>query len=133
MQTILRYNTPLVSPDNGFTLSAVTSFERLEVCTAYTGTRHNTGMVLVEVELLTGWEAVSPERLINEVDTVVQRVEQDEKNNMVVLYFDQIARQQTCVSFEVKEVTNIKDRKDAMVTVYDYYNRDETATVLYNV
>ena len=33
---------------------AVSSTNRLEVCLAYTGARPNTGMVLVEVELLTG-------------------------------------------------------------------------------
>ena len=38
-------------------------------------------MVLIEVELVTGWEAVSPESMINEVDSGVQRVEQDDKEN----------------------------------------------------
>ena len=40
-------------------------------------------MVLVEVEMLTGWEAVTPERLINEVDSGVQRVETDKEENKV--------------------------------------------------
>lgn len=45
--------------------------------------QEKTGMVLVEVELVTGWEAVSPERLINEVDSGVQRVESDKEENKV--------------------------------------------------
>ena len=57
---------------------SVTNTNRLEVCLAYTGTRPNTGMVLVEVELLTGWRAVSLERLINQVEVLVQRVDQEE-------------------------------------------------------
>ena len=95
--------------------------------------RPNTGMVLVEVELLTGWRAVSPERLTNEVDATVQRVDLEEEDNMVVLYFDQMTKQETCVAMEVEQVTNIKNSQDAMVTVYDYYNREEMTTVLYNM
>ena len=112
---------------------SVTNTNRLEVCLAYTGARPNTGMVLVEVELLTGWRAVSPERLTNQVEALVQRVDQDEEDNMVILYFDQITRQETCVTMEVEQVTNIKNCQEAIVTVYDYYNREEMATVLYNM
>ena len=106
----------------------------MEVCAAYTGTRDKTGMVVVEVELLTGWQAVSPERLTNEVNRgLVQRVDMEEEDNMVILYFDEMTKQETCVTLEVGQVTNIKNRKEAMITVYDYYNRDEMATILYNM
>ena len=37
----------------------VININRLEVSLAYTGSKPNTGIVLVEVELLTGWRAVS--------------------------------------------------------------------------
>ena len=47
------------------------SADRLELCVAYTGARPNTGMVLVKVELLTVWRAVSPERLTNQVEALV--------------------------------------------------------------
>ena len=74
MQTVLRYNTPQVTANKGFSLRAraATDTIGLEVCLAYTGARPNTGMVLVEVELLTGWRAVSPERLTNQVEALVQ-------------------------------------------------------------
>ena len=104
-----------------------------ETCAAVTRTRVNMGMVVVEVELLTGWRAVSPERLTNEVEAVVQRVDMEEEDNMVILYFDEITRQETCVTLEVEQVTNIKNRKEASVTVYDYYNRDEMASILYKI
>ena len=57
----------------------------ITICAAYTGTEEKTGMVLIEVELVTGWEVVSPQSLKNEVDSRVQRVEEDEKENKVVL------------------------------------------------
>ena len=86
MQTVLRYNTSQVTANKGLSLRAraVTNTNRLEVCFAYTGARPNTGMVLVEVELLTGWRAVSPERLTNQVEVQVQRVDLEEENNMVI-------------------------------------------------
>ena len=56
-----------------------------------------------------------------------------EKDNMVILYFDQMTRQETCVILEVEQVTNIKNTKEALITVYDYYNREEMATILYNM
>ena len=135
MQTVLRYNTPQVTANKGLSLRAraVTNTNRLEVCLAYTGARPNTGMVLVEVELLTGWRAVSPERLTNQVEALVQRVDLEEEDNMVVLYFDQMTRQETCVTMEVEQVSYIKNSQEAIVTVYDYYNRAEMATILYNM
>ena len=135
MQTVLRYNTPQVEANNGFTLRArrTSNTSRLEVCAAYTGPRDNTGMVLLELELLTGWRAISPERLTNEVEALVQRVDMEEEDNMVVLYFDQMTMKETCVTMELEKVINIKNAKEATVTVYDYYNREEMATILYKM
>ena len=90
-------------------------------------------MVLIEVELVTGWEAVSPDRLINEVDSGVQRVEMDEEENKVVLYFDEMTSEERCIILEMKHVMAVEQPKDASVTVYDYYAREDTATVLYNM
>ena len=40
---------------------------------------------------------------------------------------------ETCVDLALKDVMTIDMPKDALVTVYDYYNREETASVLYNM
>lgn len=140
IQTVLRYNTKEVKDNNAFSLNVtpmdVNSVDQdptLKICSSYTGAEDKTGMVLIEVELVTGWEAVTPERLINEVDSGVQRVETDKEENKVVLYFDELTRKEHCVSLEMKYVMIIDEAKDALVTVYDYYNREETASVLYNM
>ena len=81
VQTVLRYNTPLVRANNGFRLRTdVSDTNRLEVCAAYTGTRDKTVIVVV-----------------------------------------------------VEDVSFINNRKEASVTVYDFYNRDEVASILYNM
>jgi len=138
VQTVLRYNIPEVQQDNGFTITAqgntnTVDDPSLTVCAAYTGTEEQTGMVLIEVEMVTGWEAVNPERLKNEVDSGVQRVEIDDKENKVVLYFDSMPKTEKCIDLELKQVMDIEDAKDALVTIYDYYNREESASVLYNL
>merc|ERR1719474_2101652 len=72
------------------------------------------GMVLIEIELVTGWEAVNPQNLKNMVDTGVQRVEEDEKENKVVLYFDSMPKTEKCINLEIKQVTIIDGAKDAL-------------------
>lgn len=49
------------------------------------------------------------------------------------MYFDEMTSEGRCVSLELKDVMIIDEAKDALVTVYDYYNREETASVLYNM
>ena len=90
-------------------------------------------MVLIEVELVTGWEAVTPENLINEVDSGVQRVEQDDEENKVVLYFDSMPKEEKCIDMELKQVITIEAAKAALITIYDYYNRQDSASVLYSL
>ena len=139
VQTVLRYNTPRVTASAGFTLSAaatnlnsVVEEPTLRLCAAYTGSRQSTGMVVMEVELVTGWQAVTPEKLLNVVEFGVKRVEEKE-DNKVVLYFDEMTKRETCVRMQVIELTSIQNSKDATITVYDYYNREETAAILYNM
>ena len=45
--------------------------------------QERTGMVLVEVELVTGWEADRPEDLVKVEEYSVQRVEHDKEDNKV--------------------------------------------------
>ena len=50
-----------------------------------------------------------------------------------VLYFDEITRAEECVALPLRDVMTVEEAKDALVTVYDYYNREETASLLYNM
>ena len=138
VQSVLRYNIPQVEGNTGFNITAqgdTNSIEdpMLRVCATYTGDREKTGMVLIEVEMVTGWKVVNLENVKNVVDTGVQRVEEDEKENKVVLYFDSMSKQEKCIDLTIKQTTIIDDAKDALITVYNYYNRENSASVLYNL
>ena len=66
MLVICRYNMPDATENHGFSVTArqLVGQARLEICAAYTGSRPATGMVLLELELVTGWQAVNPDRSI---------------------------------------------------------------------
>jgi len=77
VQTVLRYNTPNAPQNSGFALTAAQEGSDLNVCAQYTGTQSETGMVVMEVEMVSGWEArfSEIESLVNDVNYEIQRVE----------------------------------------------------------
>ena len=102
----------------------------LNICAAYTGEKDSTGMVLLEIELVTGWEVINPHDLKDEEDSVVQRVEMENKENKLVLYFDSMQKKATCIELELIKVIDLEDTKDALITIYDYYNMEDTQKVV---
>jgi alpha-2-macroglobulin len=136
VQTVLRYNTPEAPANSGFTLTAAQEGSGLNVCGQYTGSQSKTGMVVMEVEMVSGWEArfSEIESLVNDVNYEIQRVERgkEDKDN-VVLYFDSWPRDELCVTLPLKQDTMINEVKPAVVSLYDYYNTDDKATVLYSL
>lgn len=77
-------------------------------------------MVLIEVEMVSGWEAVYPESLVNEIEYEVQRVERGkEDKETVVLYFDTWPRREKCVPVELKQVSQIEiDSNFTTLTIF---------------
>jgi len=136
VQTVLRYNTPEAPQNSGFTLTAAQDGSDLNVCGEYTGSQSETGMVVMEVEMVSGWEArfSEIESLVNDVNYEIQRVERgkEDKDN-VVLYFDSWPREELCIALPLKQDTIINEVKPAVVSLYDYYNTDDKATVLYSL
>lgn len=134
VQSVLRYNIPEVEDNQGFDLSVENVDDMvLRVCSLYTGGRDKTGMVVLELELVTGWESHSLDYLINTVDNFVKRHEVDEEENKVVLYFDSMPKEEKCVEVPVKLVTPVEEAKDAIATIYDYYNKEDTVSIKYNM
>jgi len=135
VQTVLRYNTMESQPDNGFNIKAdrIAGENKLHICSKYTGGRKETGMVLMEVEMVSGWKTISPDNLINEVDSGVQRVETED--DKVILYFDSFLNddKERCVDLDLVQVAKVENRKAAVVKIYDYYNKQENASNLYNI
>jgi len=56
----------------------------------------------------------------------------EDKDN-VVLYFDSWPREELCIALPLKQDTIINEVKPAVVSLYDYYNTDDKASVLYSL
>ena len=69
---------------------------------------------------------------MNEIDSGVQRVEVQEEEK-IVFYFDTLSRDINCMEVEVKQLMVVEDSKPALITVYDYYNTEESASTFYNL
>ncbi|KAJ7427634.1 CD109 antigen [Willisornis vidua] len=90
----------------------------LNVCTRYfgSGTASRSGMVLMEVGLLSGF-SVSPDFI--PLDNTVKKMEKD--NGKVNLYLDSLNATQVCVDIPAARDFKVSNIQDASVTVLDYY------------
>eukprot|EP00095_Tigriopus_kingsejongensis_P009746 maker-scaffold1177_size57108-snap-gene-0.11 protein:Tk09746 transcript:maker-scaffold1177_size57108-snap-gene-0.11-mRNA-1 annotation:"alpha-2-macroglobiln splicing variant 1 precursor" len=135
-QTVLRYNVKESPEKNSFTLTAeVEDKKALKVCAAYIGDKEKTDMVVIEIELLSGFAVYreSLEALTNEIEAPIKRYDYDEEKGHVVLYFDTMPKNEACWIMELKQVTVIEELKPALVKIYDYYNQEDKVSVDYNL
>merc|ERR1712061_953215 len=121
VQTILRYNIQDSPSKEGFNLDISQTNENLKICASYTGTKE-TDMVVIEIELLSGYTPYlkSLEKLFrlegkernNDVNYApVKKYEYDEKERKIILYYDEMLKQQNCYEIELKKVMEIKEIK----------------------
>ncbi|NWS65757.1 CD109 protein, partial [Crotophaga sulcirostris] len=101
----------------------------LNVCTRYlgSGTAPSSGMVLMEVGLLSGF-SVSPDFI--PLDNTVKKMEKD--NGKVNLYLDSLNETQVCVDIPAVRDFKVANIQDASVTVVDYYEPRRRAVRIYN-
>ncbi|NWT63660.1 CD109 protein, partial [Prunella himalayana] len=101
----------------------------LNVCTRYfgSGTAPSSGMVLMEVGLLSGF-SVSPDFV--PLENAVKKTEKD--NGKVNLYFDSLNATQVCVDIPAVRDFKVANIQDASVTVLDYYEPRRRAVRSYN-
>ena len=122
------------SPDEtSFTLTVnQDDGNNLEACASYTGTKEKTNMVVIEIELLSGFEPtpISLKELKN--DKLIKKVEYDEKTSTVALYFNDMPKEESCHKFQLKETTMVEERKPAIAKIYDYYDQKDILSIEYS-
>ncbi|XP_030054905.1 CD109 antigen [Microcaecilia unicolor] len=99
------------------------------ICTSYisSASRNQSGMAIMEVEFLSGFQLNQNEITESEL---IKKVEPE--NDKVNLYFDSINGTQICVSVPMVRVSKVAGVQDAMVSITDYYEPRRKATGLYN-
>ncbi|XP_054040662.1 alpha-2-macroglobulin-like protein 1 [Rissa tridactyla] len=136
LQAILRYHIPPPKSEVTFAVSVQTE------CTApnatqfpvtiharYTGNRVSTNMVLIQVELLSGYSPVADSLEELKKMPLVKKVESEA--DLVILYLNELTRQPHAYTLLVQQDMQVKDRKPANIKVYDYYMPEETTVMSY--
>ncbi|NWH94490.1 A2ML1 protein, partial [Aegithalos caudatus] len=138
LQAILRYHIPprrseatfAVSVQTECTVPDATRFP-VTLRARYTGNRVSTNMVLIQVELLSGYSPVAGSLEELKKMPLVKKVES--KADQVVLYLEELTREPQTYTFLVEQHMQVKDHKPANIKIYDYYMPEETAVMSYSV
>ncbi|KFQ86537.1 Alpha-2-macroglobulin-like 1, partial [Phoenicopterus ruber ruber] len=137
LQAILRYHIPPLRSDVAFAISVQTEctvFNATQfpvtVHARYTGNRVSTNMVLIQVELLSGYSPVAGSLEELKKMPLVKKVESEA--DQVILYLEELTRQPHTYTLLVQQDMQVKDRKPANIKVYDYYMPEETTVMSYS-
>ncbi|XP_051635855.1 alpha-2-macroglobulin-like protein 1 [Manacus candei] len=137
LQAVLQYHMPPPRSDATFALSVQTECTTpnatqfpVTVRARYTGNRVSTNMVLIQVELLSGYSPVAGS--LEELKKMPSVKKVESEADQVVLYLEELTRQPQTYTFLVEQDMQVKDRKPANIKVYDYYMPEETAVTSYS-
>ena len=108
------------------------SINFLEVCASYTGDKENTNMVVIEIELLSGFEPTT--KSLEELRSYkqIKKVEFDDSTNIVAVYFNEMPSEITCHKYKLNEVVKVEERKPALAKIYDYYDQKDILSIEYS-
>ncbi|XP_066197304.1 alpha-2-macroglobulin-like protein 1 isoform X1 [Sylvia atricapilla] len=138
LQAVLRYHIPPLRSEATFAVSVQTECTvpdatrfPVTIRARYTGNRVSTNMVLIQVELLSGYSPVAGSLEELKKMPLVKKVESNADE--VVLYLEELTRQPQTYTFLVEQHMQVKDHKPANIKIYDYYMPEETAVMSYSV
>jgi len=104
----------------------------LKVCASWLGEGKESNMAIIDVRMVSGFTA--DERQFEEIlegASTMDLKDIEVKEKSLVFYLRRIGKTSQCVKFRVDQTTDVKKAKQAPIQVYDYYDKDQTATVMY--
>ncbi|XP_053305997.1 alpha-2-macroglobulin-like protein 1 [Spea bombifrons] len=102
----------------------------LNVCAQYTGSRQVTDMIVIEVELLSGYSADAESVTQLEMRSLVKKIETNV--DKVVIYVTELSHEVECFSLSFTQDIPVENLGSRLVKVYDYYEPVE-ALAAYNL
>lgn len=106
------------------------NYLQLSVCTYYKA-GDSSNMAVMEVELPSGYVA-DVEALPGLRGTKhVKRVDTNNGDTKVIIYFDKVTRDELCLTVPAHRVYMVSNNKPVPVSIYDYYNRQQAARIFY--
>nr|BAR45597.1 alpha-2-macroglobulin [Epanerchodus sp. RS-2014] len=141
IQVTLRYNIPSAQLLPAFTLNISTSSneisndinhrQTIKICTKYDGADNKSNMAVVEIQMITGFEALHSHLEKLKTSNIDLKRWESENDGTVELYFDQLESELKCFDVIVEEKLKVQNRKPALIKVYDYYKTDESVSKEY--
>ncbi|XP_048838019.1 alpha-2-macroglobulin isoform X2 [Brienomyrus brachyistius] len=139
VQIALHYHIPAPADFTAFSITAKadglcdSSRKPLTVSVGvrYNGKRDETNMVIIKVKLLSGYSLDKPSREAMLSQPNVKRVEEDDGH--IFLYVDELTKMKSNLySLTITEDVPVRNRKPAVVKVYDYYQTSDEAVSEYS-
>ena len=96
----------------------------------YKGSKEKTNMVVIEVELPSGFQP-KEESLDEMTKNLVKLVEYNDKTNSVAIYFDEMPKNPTCIELEIEQILPVESLQPSIVEIYDYYDQTDVFSVEY--
>ena len=107
----------------------------LEVCFTYQPEQFEaTNMVIMEVNLPSGFMSGEESRMLLKENNLVQRIESKNADTLVVFYLDSLeANINHCLTILADKTNEILMPKPAAIIMYDYYNLTRSNTKFYSL
>ncbi|XP_059473013.1 CD109 antigen-like isoform X2 [Neocloeon triangulifer] len=138
VQVSYSYNVEVTAPwplfhlDPQLTRDSTPEHLQLSVCSGFTGLGNiSSNMAVMEVSLPSGYTA-DPDSLPSlRSAPFVQRVETQDGDTKVVLYFDKMGREELCPTVKAFRTHRVARQRAVPVTIYDYYDSSRRARQFY--
>lgn len=140
-QVSYNYNMNVTGPWPMFTLdpqvdkNSDANHLQLSICTAFVSRNlsdtSGSNMAVMEVNFPSGFTVDTDSLPSLEVSQNVQKVETKHDNTAVLLYFNNITRQEYCPTVSAFRTHKVARQKPVPVVIYDYYDSSRRARIFY--
>ncbi|NXC47034.1 A2ML1 protein, partial [Penelope pileata] len=139
VQSTLYYNTPPPKAEEVFVLDVEPVMREcdgvrkqldIHVSVSYAGDRETSNMVLVEVEMLSGFIPIK--KSVKELENVPLVKKTEIKPDKVTIYLEELDKTSLKLNISVEQDNEVQNLKPATVHVYDYYKPDDHTAREYN-
>ena len=106
----------------------------LKICFSYQDQSYPTNMVIMEVNLPSGYRSDIESNFEIDYHDTIQRIESKNSESTIILYFDNLlANKQYCLNILADKLSDVTMAKSSAIIVYDYYNLTRSDVQFYKI
>uniref|UniRef100_A0A6I8S564 Uncharacterized protein n=1 Tax=Xenopus tropicalis TaxID=8364 RepID=A0A6I8S564_XENTR len=140
VQSTIRYNIPVPKENSAFYVVADSASENclngvaytitITLSVSYQGLRNETNMVIIDIKMLSGYQA--DYFSLRQLENSKQVSRTEEQNNHIFLYLSSVPQKPIQLSFKMLLGSRVLNVKSGSVYVYDYYETGENGFASYS-